>query len=69
LKVFLLVLNQPCSSFKKNTPLHLACAALSLSTAQVLLQAGANKQIIDEQQRTPAGETKVFQSEEEMSFD
>jgi ankyrin repeat protein len=57
---FYLVLNQPCSSFKKNTPLHLACAALSLSTAQALLQAGANKQIIDEQQRTPAGKNKVL---------
>ncbi len=50
-----LVLNQPCLSFKKNTPLHLACASLSLSTAQVLLQAGANKQMFDDQQRIPAG--------------
>ena len=50
-----LVLNQPCSSFKNNTSLHLACAALSLETAQALLQAGANKQILDDQQRSPAG--------------
>jgi ankyrin repeat protein len=49
------VLNQPCSSFKNNTPLHLACSTLSLSTAQVLLHAGADKQIFDDQQRTPAG--------------
>jgi ankyrin repeat protein len=49
------VLNQPCSSFKNNTPLHLACSALSLSTAQALLQAGASKQILDDQQRSPAG--------------
>jgi ankyrin repeat protein len=53
--LYVLVLNQPCSSLKKNTPLHLACAALSFSTAQVLLQAGANKQIFDDQQRAPAG--------------
>jgi hypothetical protein len=49
------VLNQPCSSFKNNTPLHLACSTLSLLTVQVLLQAGADKQLFDDQQRTPAG--------------
>ena len=54
-----LVLNQTCSSFKKNTPLHLACAALSLSTAQVLLKAGADQYLIDEQQRTPAGKIEL----------
>jgi ankyrin repeat protein len=55
-----LVLNQSCSSFKKNTPLHIACTALSLSTAQVLLQAGANKQLYDDQQRIPSGWNFIF---------
>ncbi|CAF3213529.1 unnamed protein product [Rotaria socialis] len=48
------LLNQTCASFKNGTPLHLACSALSQSTAQFLLQAGANKEILDDQQRTPA---------------
>ncbi|CAF0741452.1 unnamed protein product [Rotaria sordida] len=47
------LLNQPCSSFKNESPLHLACTALSQSTAQILVQAGANKQILDNEQRTP----------------
>lgn len=50
-----LVLNQPCSSLKNNTPLHLACGALALSTAQILLQSGASKNIFDDQQRIPIG--------------
>jgi ankyrin repeat protein len=57
---FSLVLNQPCSSLKNHTPLHLACASLSLPTAQALLQAGADKRILDDQQRTPAGEILSF---------
>ncbi|CAM4812542.1 unnamed protein product [Rotaria magnacalcarata] len=48
------LLNQTCASFKNGTPLHLACSALSQSTVQFLLQAGANKEILDDQQRTPA---------------
>ena len=50
-----LVLNQPCLSFQNRTPLHLACAALSQLTTQILLQTGANKQILDDQKRTPTG--------------
>ncbi|CAF2773039.1 unnamed protein product [Rotaria sp. Silwood2] len=48
------LLNQPCSSFKNESPLHLACTALSQSTAQILVQTGANKQTLDDEQRTPA---------------
>ncbi|CAF0920095.1 unnamed protein product [Rotaria sp. Silwood1] len=47
------LLNETCASFKNESPLHLACTALSQSTAQVLVQAGANKQILDDEQRTP----------------
>lgn len=50
---FNLVLNQACPSFENQTPLHLACSALSLETARILLKAGANDQIIDDRQRTP----------------
>lgn len=62
------VLNQTCSSLKKNTPLHLACAALSLPTAQVLLKAGADKHLVDEQQRTPTGEIEIRNNEYEIFF-
>ena len=52
--LIVLVINQPCSSLKNNTPLHLACSALALSTVRVLLQAEANKQSINDEQRIPA---------------
>lgn len=49
------MLNQPCVSFKNGTPLHLACSALSLITAQYLLQAGANREIRNDEQHMPLG--------------
>ncbi|CAF3640525.1 unnamed protein product [Adineta steineri] len=60
------LLNQPCFSFKNSSPLHLACATLSLSTAEILLKAGANKNILDDQQRTPSDCIPTMNNDEQQ---
>ncbi|UJR36394.1 hypothetical protein I4U23_029117 [Adineta vaga] len=62
------LLNQTCSSFKNDTPLHLACATLSLPTAQILVRAGANRQIRDDQKRTAADCIPIVNTEEQQKL-
>jgi hypothetical protein len=49
------VLDQTCPSFKNQTPLHLSCAAMALETARLLIRAGANRELLDDQHRSAAG--------------
>ena len=49
------VINQPCSYLESKTSLHLAATNLCLKSAKVLLGAGANVLLKDQQYRTPLG--------------
>jgi hypothetical protein len=56
------VLNQVTLSFNNQTSLHLACSTLSLDTARILLDTGADRTILDDQQRTPTGRHSIVLS-------
>ncbi|CAF1147699.1 unnamed protein product [Adineta ricciae] len=62
------LINQTCSSFKNDTPLHLACATLSVPTAQMLIRAGANRQIRDDQKRIAADCIPTVNTDEQQQL-
>lgn len=57
-------INAPCKFYQMKTPLHLAAANLCLKSTRVLLAAGANVLLKDDEMRTPLDCVPDFDADE-----